>query len=181
MGSLKSVDEGVRQGSISAYLGKTSSGIFSKLCESPSRNGYRMADLEPLFDKYLSFVYQQIANPYDFGVFHQRITAPFNYYNFGLDLFRPLINFPTSKVRGLEYVDLMEAALARGENVVLLSNHQVEPDPQAINLLLQKTHPQFCSVTSISVCRPSRRKLIPADSPFQQGEVNLDAFFKKLY
>ena len=37
----------------------------------------------------------------------------------------------------------MEEQLARGENVILLANHQTEPDPQLISLLLEKTHPGF--------------------------------------
>ena len=51
---------------------------------------------------------------------------------------RLLINFKRSVVGNLQHFDEMEAALSRGENVVVLANHQTEADPgdhaYAINL-----------------------------------------------
>lgn len=42
---------------------------------------------------------------------------------------RWLINFKRSVVGNLHTFDEIEAALGRGENVVLLANHQTEADP----------------------------------------------------
>lgn len=93
--------------------------------------------------KYSELVIEAIHHPYLFEPFHQSIRAPFDYYQFGLDLIRPLILFKYSRLYGLNIVDKMQDQLAKGENVILLANHQTEPDPQVISLLLEKTYPKL--------------------------------------
>ena len=46
-----------------------------------------------------------------------------------------------SLVFGLENLENASQLLKRGENTILLANHQTEPDPQAISILLEKSHP----------------------------------------
>ena len=48
-----------------------------------------------------------------------------------------------SKVLHLNRVTHIAEQLAKGDNVILLANHQTELDPQAISLLLEKTHPRI--------------------------------------
>eukprot|EP00438_Fugacium_kawagutii_P004568 Skav202826 [mRNA] locus=scaffold3852:192174:193262:- [translate_table: standard] len=40
--------------------------------------------------------------------------------------------------QGLENVQGIKEKLAKGENVVLMANHQTEADPQVLSLLLQR-------------------------------------------
>ncbi len=87
----------------------------------------------PLLDR----IEAQIRSPYQFEPFHKAITAPFNYQKMGIDLMGRLIG-PGSSVQG--DVDLIESLLKKGDNVILLSNHQTETDPQ-IMLRLLETHP----------------------------------------
>lgn len=98
-----------------------------------------------LFEKLIELIANQLKNPYIFGSFHKSIRTPFDYHQFGLDLIRPLIDFSKSKRLGLEQVDRMTKQLQQGDNVVLLANHQTEPDPQIIALLLEQTHPTFAA------------------------------------
>ncbi len=178
MGFLDKIGEEVRQGLISQHMGEMLQDFYHSYANAVQKNGYRIADLEPLLNTYVSLVRQQLAQPYDFGVYHERLTAPFDYYNFGLEILRPLIDFPLSTVCGLDNVCDMEAALARGENVILLSNHQIEPDPQAISLLLQMTHPQIAA--NMIFVAGHRVTSDPIAVPFSKG-VNLLCIFSKNY
>lgn len=93
--------------------------------------------------KYLELIIEQIHNPYPFESFHQSIRKPFDYYQFGLDFIRPLILFKQSRIFGLNHVGTMQEQLAKGENVILLANHQTEPDPQVLSLFLEKQYPKI--------------------------------------
>jgi glycerol-3-phosphate O-acyltransferase len=93
--------------------------------------------LKQLFDQLKVFIKQQVEQPYSFQVFHQSIREPFDFYQFGLDFIRPLIDFSYSKVIGLEQFQQIRHQLDHKENVILLANHQIEPDPQIISLLLE--------------------------------------------
>jgi glycerol-3-phosphate O-acyltransferase len=106
-------------------------------------NGYSLDQIQETLNQFLDLVIEQLETPFAFDAFHQRILEPFNYYQFGLDFFRPLVLFDKSSILGTENLKAIEAALVKGENVILLGNHQTEPDPQAISLLLEKSHPKL--------------------------------------
>jgi len=106
-------------------------------------SGVEFAPVVPIFLKFFKFVLEQLRSPHSFEPYHQKVRAPIDYYQFSLDFIRPLIDIPHSKVLGLEFLDLATAQIAKGENVVFLSNHQTEADPQAIAILLGKTHPRL--------------------------------------
>jgi glycerol-3-phosphate O-acyltransferase len=98
---------------------------------------------EKLLKTFLEKVAHQIKTPHHFEPFHKAIHKPFDYFQFGLDFIRPLVNFNQSFVEGLEQIHQIEKQCANKENIILLSNHQIEPDPQVIGLLLESTHPNF--------------------------------------
>lgn len=117
-------------------------GSYMKAIEQsglPSEKG------QQLFNQLLELIQQQIKHPYHFEIFHQAVKSPFNYYQFGLDFMRPLIDFKHSHVINVEQVKRMHDQMKKGENVILLANHQTEPDPQIINLLLEPYDPVFAS------------------------------------
>ncbi len=96
-----------------------------------------------LFNQLVELVMQVVRNPYHFEIFHRAIRQPFDYYQFGLNFIRPLINFSQSKIFGLNYLEEIVSQLKKGENVILLANHQTEPDPQIISLLLEPIYPNL--------------------------------------
>lgn len=98
---------------------------------------------EQMFERLIALVGEQIQHPYVFEIFHSRIRAPFDYYQFGLDLISPLIDFKHSKLLGINQINQIQQQLENNENVILMANHQTEPDPQIISLLLEKTHPKL--------------------------------------
>ncbi len=120
----------------------------------------------------------QQATPFVFEPYHQQITEPFDYYNFGLDFLRPLVNKAASSLRGHEHLDRIAAQLAAGENVVFLANHQSEGDPPAISLLLEDTHPAIGK--AMIFVAGERVTTDPLAVPFSMGR-NLLCIYSKRY
>jgi glycerol-3-phosphate O-acyltransferase len=48
----------------------------------------------------------------------------------GNEFLKPMIILEQSKVEGVNNIKEVQSLLERGENVVILSNHQTEADPQ---------------------------------------------------
>lgn len=94
---------------------------------------------EEQFLIFLDLLVQQMKNRFVFSPYHERVRKPFDYYKFGNEFLRPLIDFPRSRLKGKENIDEIIACLKKGENVILLANHQTEADPQAISLLLDNS------------------------------------------
>ncbi len=101
------------------------------------------AAFEEIYLQFLHLLAEQVKNPFTFQPYHVKVREPFDYFRFSLDFVRQLVDKERSKVYGLEIADEIEAHLNRGENAILLANHQTEPDPQAIAILLEKTHPKL--------------------------------------
>lgn len=135
-------------------------------------------EAERLLRIFASLVFECCQNPPLFELFHPAVRKPIDYHQFGLDLIRLLIDFKASKLIGLECVDQMEEQLARGENVILLANHQIEADPQVIALLLQKSHPKFAQ--NMIFVAGHRVTTDPLAIPFSLG-CNLLCIYSKKY
>ncbi len=106
-------------------------------------HGESVENFLEVFETFIERVKEQFISPHHFEPYHEKMRIPFDYYKFGLDFLRPLVDLPHSTVTGMENLDKMEALLEKKENVVLFANHQIEADPQAISILLEKTHPKF--------------------------------------
>lgn len=100
---------------------------------------------EEVFELLFKLIIKQIEHPHSFSIFHRSIRSPFDYYQFGLDFIRPFVDFDQSKIFGLEALQSIQKQLKKKENVILLANHQTEPDPQAISLLLEKIDPTLAT------------------------------------
>lgn len=151
--------------------------FYYSYSEAVSGNGHDIEEYLPQLNLFLDLVIKDLAHPYQFEPYHQRVRAPIDYYKFGLDLFRPLVAFESCKVAHLERVDTMVEQLSKGHNVVLLANHQTEPDPQAISLLLEKTHPAFAE--QMIFIAGHRVTTDPLAVPFSLGRNLICIFSKK--
>ena len=98
-----------------------------------------------LFDNLLELINKQAVEPFVFDIYHKRCIEPFDYYTFGIEFVRPLIDIENSKVINSHIVGKMESQIERKENVILFSNHQSETDPQIISVLLEDTHQKFAA------------------------------------
>lgn len=142
------------------------------------KNGFPFEQAQKNIETVYRLILAENASPTKFEPFHKRITEPFNYYQFGLDFFRPLIQFDKSRVLGQKTLQKIIASLKKGENAILLANHQTEPDPQVISLLLEKEHPQFAA--EMIFVAGHRVITDPFAIPFSKGR-NLLCIYSKRY
>lgn len=131
-----------------------------------------------IFDTYIDLVKEQFRKPFLFEPYHEKIRSPIDYYKFGVDFLRPLVDLPHSSVSGIENLDYMETLLKKKENVILLANHQIEADPQAISILLEKTHRNFGE--ELIFVAGTRVTTDPLAIPFSMGR-NLLCIHSKKY
>ncbi len=96
-----------------------------------------------VFVTLLTLIKEQCEKPFDFQPYHALIRRPFDYYQFGLDLVKPLVDLPHSTVSGIQHLEQIVKSLENGENAIFLANHQTEADPQAISILLEDSFPKF--------------------------------------
>ena len=89
--------------------------------------------------------FNQFLDPYTFPSYHTRLLEPYDYYKFGQNYVRTLINFNKSVVGHLERFEKIQEQLDAGDNVVLLANHQTEADPGVWALLLEKKLPHLAT------------------------------------
>lgn len=140
-------------------------------------NGIDVSNYLDVICQFLAFLQIELKNPYHFQPFHRQILSP-DYFSFGKNFVRPLIEFPRSKLEGLSQIEQIEKYIKNGENVVLLANHQIEADPQVLYLMLEKTHPEL-SQNMIFVAG-ERVVTDPLAVPFSKG-CNLFCIYSKKY
>lgn len=138
-------------------------------------NGGSRELAEKNMEKLYEFALEESASPTPFAPFHVGLE---DFYQFGLDFFRPLIQFEKSHVYGKEHLHHIVDQIHRGENVILLANHQTEPDPQIISLLLEKECPQLAK--ELIFVAGHRVITDPFAIPFSKGR-NLLCIYSKRY
>lgn len=140
--------------------------------------GYSKEFCQEKFATLLELVLDQIARPHSFEPFHKRMIDPFDYYTFGLDFLRPLIDMNESKALGLESLKEIDLLVSHGGNVILLANHQTEADPQVISLLLEEKFPNLAQ--EMIFVAGERVLTDPLAVPFSLGR-NLLCIYSKRY
>lgn len=140
--------------------------------------GSSINDHDHLFCTFLDLIKEQFSTPHSFQPYHQQVREPFDYYLFGNEFLRPLVDAKTSSVKGLQYADEIVAHLNAGHNVILLANHQIEGDPQAISILLDKDYPKFAA--EMIFVAGERVITDPLAIPFSMGR-NLLCIYSKRY
>ena len=131
----------------------------------------------PLFFDFLKKIEENVKAPFQFSPFHKQVLSPFNYYKFGIDFFKPLVDIPHSSVTGHVYLQEIADKLERGENVIFLANHQIEADPQAISVLLEGLHPKLAQ--EMIFVAGERVILDPLAIPFSLGRNLLCIYSKR--
>lgn len=149
--------------------------LLSQFCDA-----YRKVEgtKEEVITRFLQLVDRELTHPFTFEPFHQKVRSPIDYYQFSIDFVGPLVDLPHSTVLGLDILNQMDAQLKRGENVILLANHQTEADPQVISILLNQTHPQVGD--KVIYVAGERVVTDPLAIPFSMG-CNLLCIYSKRY
>ncbi|MCB1107419.1 MAG: 1-acyl-sn-glycerol-3-phosphate acyltransferase [Chlamydiia bacterium] len=131
-----------------------------------------------IFNVFIRLVIEQFRSPFQFQPYHEKLRVPFDYYKFGLDFLRPLVDLPHSTLTGTENLDLIETFLKKKENVILFANHQIEADPQAISILLEDCYSEFAE--NLIFVAGTRVTTDPLAIPFSMGR-NLLCIHSKKY
>lgn len=176
MGFLELLKHSKSAGKITAKIEQILHNFYDSYKGALSDQGKRIEQYSPLFAQYLTCVERHLEQPFLFPPYHRGVRTPFDYFRFGQQFIHPLILFKESKVEGLDVVDKMLQQIARGENVVLFGNHQTEPDPQVISLLLDRTHPKIAE--EIIFVAGHRVTTDPLAVPFSMG-CNLLCIYSK--
>ena len=141
-------------------------------------NGHSLDIVLDRFTLFFKLVAEQMATPYQFQSFHTALRSPFDYYRFGLDFVRPLLDISHSTVRGKEELEKIQEAMQKKENAILFSNHQTEIDPQIISLLIEKEYPSLAE--NMIFVAGHRVITDPLAIPFSLGR-NLLCIYSKKY
>jgi len=172
------LEHSAKEGKIPLKFVKILRGFYQSYGEAVEKNGQPREQFEGVLATFLSAALSAFEHPHSFESYHERVRAPVDYYQLGLDLLRPLVVFEQSKILGLENLNQIERQLKQGDNVILLANHQTEPDPQAISLLLEKTHPKLAE--ELILVAGQRVLTDPLAIPFSLGR-NLLCIYSKKY
>ncbi|KAH9687382.1 glycerol-3-phosphate acyltransferase [Citrus sinensis] len=118
-----------------------------------------------------------IEEPFTFSSYHKSMREPFDYYMFGQNYIRPLVDFRSSYVGNVSLFFEMEEKLNQGHNIVLISNHQTEADPAIIALLLESTNPHVAE--NLTYIAGDRVITDPLCKPFSMGRNLICVYSKK--
>jgi glycerol-3-phosphate O-acyltransferase len=152
--------------------------FYHSYCDAMRNHPASLDRFLPLFTTYLNLVKEQLQTPFIFQPYHQKIEHPFNYYRFGIDFLRHLVDKDHSSVSGLEHLKAIEQQMREGHNVVFFANHQTEADPMAISILLEETDPVLAS--DMIFIAGERVITDPLAIPFSMGR-NLLCIYSKRY
>src|SRR5579863_3542705 len=128
---LSSLEQSIQAGSIPSKYGAIIEKFYLCYQEATSTKEEKTSDHDAVFLTLLQLIEQQCKTPFDFQPYHAMIRTPFDYYQFGLDLVKPLVDLPRSTIHGLDSLKQIAAALEKRDNVIFFANHQTEADPQA--------------------------------------------------
>jgi glycerol-3-phosphate O-acyltransferase len=120
-------------------------GFFESYQKVVKQGGYSEEKALALMQDYIRQVVFQMESPNQFDHYHQAVKTPYDYSNLSLSLCEPLIDYKSSTVREKNNLSRMQDQLLKGENVILLSNHQTEADPQLMVLTLRDEFPELAS------------------------------------
>ncbi|GMJ16044.1 ACYLTRANSFERASE 1 [Hibiscus trionum] len=132
-----------------------------------------LSNMAVAFDRVLL----ELEDPFVFEPYHKALREPFDYYMFGQNYIRPLVDFRNSYLGNLSVFNEIEEKLKQGHNVVLISNHQSEADPAIIALLLEKTNPHIAE--NIIYVAGDRVITDPLCKPFSMGRNLICVYSKK--
>lgn len=175
---LRELQTSIKDGSLPPKFASILEIFYKSYSDALSSSGQSIDRYQGLFSSYLKEVIKQCKSPFSFSPYHEHIRSPFDYYSFGIEFLRPLVDLEKSTLKGLENLKEIEKHLARKENIIFLANHQIEADPHAISLLLEK---KFAKVAEEMIFVAGERVLIdPLAIPFSMGR-NLLCIYSKRY
>ncbi|CAL0331600.1 unnamed protein product [Lupinus luteus] len=132
-----------------------------------------LSNMSRLLDR----IFLDVTDPFVFQPHHKAKREPFDYYTFGQNYIRPLVEFRNSYVGNISVFIEIEEKLKQGHNIILMSNHQTEADPAIISLLLEKRLSYFAE--NLTYVAGDRVVTDPLCKPFSIGRNLICVYSKK--
>ncbi|GAB5412017.1 MAG: 1-acyl-sn-glycerol-3-phosphate acyltransferase [Chlamydiales bacterium] len=151
-------------------------GFANSYAEVLKKHGFSLELMEKNFLDFLNGALKHYANPYQFPLYHQAVRKPFDYHQFGINFISPLIKHEKSTIVGEDNLKKIDALTKKGENVILLANHQSEADPQVWSVMLKEKYPELSK--NLILIAGERVVKDPVAIPFSLG-CNLLCIYSK--
>jgi glycerol-3-phosphate O-acyltransferase len=151
--------------------------LYESYSASLEAQGFSMVPFEHLFEELLFLVLKHVHTPYQFEPYHHKITQPYNYYRFGIEFIRPIVDKSKSYVYLPQNLEKMQTQLKKQESVILFANHQTEVDPQLMSLMLEESYPQLGE--EVIFVAGDRVITDPVAVPFSMGRNLLCIYSKR--
>lgn len=176
---LSGIGREVEAGRLPSNLATGMEELYHNYKNAVFQSGNSRADEIVLSNMAVAFdrVLLDIEEPFTFSSYHKSMREPFDYYMFGQNYIRPLVDFRSSYVGNVSLFFEMEEKLNQGHNIVLISNHQTEADPAIIALLLESTNPHVAE--NLTYIAGDRVITDPLCKPFSMGRNLICVYSKK--
>lgn len=168
----------IKKGWIPTKVEESLKTFYDTYCSTLLLHHFEVEDYTPIFLTFLDLIKEQTLNPFSFPPYHQSVREPFDYYAFGVNFFIPLVDQEKSTIQGHENIQEACKLLKEGANIVFLSNHQTEADPQALSVLLDNAYPGLASHMIFVAGERVTTDIIAV--PFSKGR-NLLCIYSKRY
>lgn len=177
MGFLATLNQALASGEIPEKLHGICQQLYESYANSMLLSGFQAKDFDHLFEALLMLVKEQVHHPYNFAPYHQKIVNPYNYYQFGIEFIRPLVDKKKTHIHGLHNIEKIAKQLQQSENAVLFANHQTEVDPQLMSLMLEDMYPTLAE--EVIFVAGDRVLTDPMAIPFSMGRNLLCIYSKR--
>jgi glycerol-3-phosphate O-acyltransferase len=177
MGFLASLNQALEAGQLPEKVYRNCRQLYESYASSVILSGFATKDFDHLFEALLSLVIEQVRHPYSFGPYHHKILRPYNYYQFGVEFIRPLVDKKRTYIEGMDNVEMIAKQVQQDENVILFANHQTEVDPQLMSLVLEDTYPKLGE--EVIFVAGDRVLTDPMAIPFSMGRNLLCIYSKR--
>ncbi|ANH78752.1 1-acyl-sn-glycerol-3-phosphate acyltransferase [Candidatus Chlamydia sanziniae] len=122
---------------------------------------------EALCLQWLKVILDDLKNPFIFPAYHRKIRSPIDLFTLSIDFFSVVIDDDHSRVLNIDRFNEIQKYLSRGDNVILLANHQTECDPHLMYCILGQTYPEL--MEKIIFIAGDRVTSDPLARPFSMG------------
>lgn len=136
-------------------------------------------ELSNTLKQYVKLIREEVKNPTEFGNFHKQELEPVNFFELAHKLISPFVDKEDSKLEGTDQIEEIITHLNKGENVMLLANHQAEADPTILSIILEERYPGLIK-NMISVAG-ARVTTDPIVVPITRGQNVICVYSKKYF
>ncbi|KAK4261487.1 hypothetical protein QN277_004476 [Acacia crassicarpa] len=176
---LSGIRKEAEGGSLPSNVASAMEQVYHSYKNAVYRSGDPRADEIVLSNMtiFLDRIFMDVVDPFVFNSHHKAKREPFDYYLFGQNYIRPLVDFRNSYIGNVSLFCEMEEKLKKGHNIILMSNHQTEADPAIIALLIEKSFPYIAE--NLTYVAGDRVITDPLCKPFSMGRNLICVYSKK--